>query len=357
MRTSNPVSGLRLPAMLVCAFTICIVPFQAQAQTSPKVPPPNVLGQEEQRQRAEQRETRRITPPAPAPAAGPPAPETTSASAPGPCVRVRKLNLEGGPLLPQDMRQGLLKEFSGRCLTLREINEILRRITNWYVGQGYVTSGAWLPEQDVSKGVLTVKIVEGRTERVAITENGQARSGVDTAFPGGEGERLNIRGVEQGLDQINRLRSFNAKARLEPGKEAGGTTLAVDTARGRSWRVLTTLDNFGLPSTGKAQAGSIVEADDPLGLYDFLQVSVNENAGALPLAGTESQRLSRNASVFYEIPYGIWTASYYGAWFEYETPIASQSRTAASTGTTFTNRAEVNALLHRDQVSKTRLRA
>ena len=57
----------------------------------------------------------------------------------------------------------------------------MHETTNAYLQRGYVTSQAWLQEQDISRGVLTVSVSEGRIE--SITQNGEQTPALKMAFP------------------------------------------------------------------------------------------------------------------------------------------------------------------------------
>lgn len=273
------------------------------------------------------------------------------------CAPVKRLKLKGGALLPDELRDRLSRAYTGRCLTIVQMDEIPRAITNWYVENGYVTSRAHLPEQDVSGGTLIVAVIEGRAEGVAISENGRKRSGADTAFPDVPGTVLNIRDVEQGLDQVNRLRSKDAKIRINPGKRDGGSIVGVDTAAARPWRLSASYDNFGIPSTGKTQAGLTLETDDILGIYDYFSLTLGHDARQVFINPDDDLRLSKNGSIYWSVPYGYWTASIYASSFEYGTPLFSPNQTFNSTGTSRALQFEIERLIHRDQESKTTLAA
>lgn len=60
-----------------------------------------------------------------------------------------------------------------------------------------------MTEQDLSHGELTLEILEGRLEKIEL--DGQTPAMLRTVFPGAEGHILNLRDIEQGMEQINRL--------------------------------------------------------------------------------------------------------------------------------------------------------
>ena len=50
-------------------------------------------------------------------------------------------------------------------------------ITVFYVNNGYINSGAIIPDQEIIDGVLTIQVIEGRLSRVDIEGNRLFRKG------------------------------------------------------------------------------------------------------------------------------------------------------------------------------------
>ncbi len=132
-------------------------------------------------------------------------PLPVSAAAGAVCQPVRQIFFQGAEHLSWSVKESLARPYQGRCLTLDHINRLVRETTNAYLQRGYVTSQAWLQEQDISRGVLTVSASEGRIE--SITQNGEQTLALKMAFPGLVGDVLNLRDIEQGMEQLNRLPS------------------------------------------------------------------------------------------------------------------------------------------------------
>ncbi|MHA4875143.1 POTRA domain-containing protein, partial [Enterococcus faecium] len=89
----------------------------------------------------------------------------------------------------------------------------------WYLSEGYITSRAFLPEQDLASGILTLGILEGRVENIVI--DGKPDPMTLTLFPNLAGEILNLRDLEQGVEQLSRLRSLSYRLDIQPGRQAG----------------------------------------------------------------------------------------------------------------------------------------
>lgn len=271
------------------------------------------------------------------------------------CLPIKKIIFQDAVLLNADhnVRDALKKPFlKKKCMNIIDIMSVVRVITNWYIDKGYITARAVPPEQDLSKGVLIIRVIEGRTEAVDIYDNGKPRSGLDTAFPRIIGKRLYIRDVEQGLDQINRLPTHRAKIRIEPGKKKGHSRLRVDTHKTSGLITGTIMDNYGLKSTGEYQTGGSISVNDLFGLYSSFNVNY-KTSKPFDFNDNESEEYAASLS----IPFGYWTLFFSGSHFKYKTEFEGFFGESVSKGTSTSGTVELDRVLHRDRLSKTRLSA
>ena len=207
-------------------------------------------------------------------------------------------------------KESLARPYQGRCLTLEHINRLVHETTNAYLQRGYVTSQAWLQEQDISRGVLTVSVSEGRIE--SITQNGEQTPALKMAFPGLVGDVLNLRDIEQGMEQLNRLPSQQVTIDIQPGEQPGFSKVVL--LRGAT-RVPVSFsfgaDNSGQKSTGTGQMNAAFSLDNPLRLADQWSLSAARNNDFSP----HHRSRSLNGSV--TLPYGYWLFSYQYAWNDF----------------------------------------
>jgi hemolysin activation/secretion protein len=268
------------------------------------------------------------------------------------CMPVNKILFDGAELLEDETKTALQKPFAGKCMTIVDIMAVVRVVTNWYVEQGFVTARAYPPEQDLSKGTLTIKVIEGKTESLGIYENGEPRRGLDNAFPHLVGTRLYIRDVEQGLDQINRLPTHDATIRIEPGEQEGYSKLRVDTKKSILPYVTSSVDNHGLKSTGEWETGTSLYVDDALGLHDGWVLSYKDSDPFY-----EGWQEARELSASVSLPFGYWTLLLSGSHFDYKSLLKGQYNTFHTDGVSTYYTAELDRVIHRDRDSKTRLTA
>lgn len=85
-------------------------------------------------------------------------------------VQIRSFQFVGNSAVTDRELTALLKDYTGRNVTVDKIYEAKKLITQLYVARGYVNSGAVLPDQDISGGVVTFQIVEGRLSNVIVDD-------------------------------------------------------------------------------------------------------------------------------------------------------------------------------------------
>jgi hemolysin activation/secretion protein len=267
------------------------------------------------------------------------------------CFTIKTIELDGARSLSPKERHKLVQPFVGKCIGLVEIRELMRVITNYYIDKGYVTTRVYIPQQDMSTGTLKLLVVEGITEKFRLQDK-KSRVNLGTAFPGLEGKVLNIRDIEQGLDQINRLQSNNATMQLLPGQTPGKSLILIKNQARKPWSGGVTLDNYGSRTTGKARGTVNLGWDNPLGLNDYWFMSLSSNTNP-----DRYDRLSESALLNFNIPYGYWnfTGSYSQS--DYANLIDSLTQTFRSNGKLYTTNLGVQRVISRGQTYKTTLSA
>lgn len=194
----------------------------------------------------------------------------------------------------------------GRCLGVDGINLIQKRLQNTIIARGYVTTRVIVESQNIASGVLSLRPVGGRLGQVVTSEPARAHIRATAALPAQPGDLLNLRDVEQALENLQRVPTVQADLQIAPGKEAGQSDLQLNWAQARQWRLSVSLDDAGSDSTGKYQGSTTVSADNLLGLSDLAYVSLTRGFG-----GSEgpSPKGSQALAAHYSVPWGYWLYS------------------------------------------------
>lgn len=87
-------------------------------------------------------------------------------------VWVERIDLHGNQVFDdEELQRAVARRWAQRWLAAEDIEALRQALTRYYVDHGYVNSGAQLPQQDLSGGVLRVDIVEGRLSTVQVHGN------------------------------------------------------------------------------------------------------------------------------------------------------------------------------------------
>jgi hemolysin activation/secretion protein len=266
------------------------------------------------------------------------------------CFPIQDIQLEGADSLSDSDKRLLLEPYIGQCLGVTQLNELLKVITGHYIEKGLVTSRAYLPQQDLSGGHLKVLVVEGKLEGLKGADGSQLSDReLGMAFPGKTGELVNLREIEQLVDQLNRLPSNQAQMDLAPGKNVGGSEVLVKNTPQKPWRAGLSRSNDGQRSTGEQQWGTTFDWDSPLGLADQLNLRGGHDGMS------DHQHTSSNALLNYSLPWGWWNFNYTYSQSDYRSLAQANGFNFKQTGDSENHQLRAERVVHRDAVSKTSL--
>jgi hemolysin activation/secretion protein len=283
----------------------------------------------------------------------PGAPEDAASQAAGkdmPCFEMQAIEIQGSALLPEAQKQEIVKPFLNRCLKAGEIDDLLEKLSFWFFQNGYVTTRAYLPEQDLHSGVLRIQVIEGKLEEL----NGAglfSQRELAMFFPGKVGEVLNLRELEQLAEQAGRLPSRPIQMALLPGSGAGKSKVELGGEKQKPWRVSLARYNEGQRATGIQQGSVGLDWDSPLGQGGQLRLySAGDIAGS-------HWRHSESHGGSYSIPYGWWTFSYAYSGSGYRSLAYGNGFSFRLHGQSRQHQLRVERTVHRDDKSKTAVNA
>nr|MBF0223623.1 ShlB/FhaC/HecB family hemolysin secretion/activation protein [Desulfobulbaceae bacterium] len=270
------------------------------------------------------------------------------------------IELQNATLLSEKEKGELTKKYLNKAIDFTEINNLLNDILAYYFLKGYISARVYIiPDQNISTGILSLKVMEGIVEEIRL-ENETSRVNLFTAFPFMQGRILNLRDLEQGIDQINRLTSNTASSKLLPGTKDGQSIIIIANEDKSPLSGAFSYNNNGSDSTGKGQVGLSANLDNPLRINDSLGVSINITE---PLDDSFQEtipdvtgRYSRSALFNYSIPFGYSTFAVGASRSEYVTPInLADGTTAHSEGKSVNKYATFDWRMYRSQTDKLNL--
>lgn len=194
----------------------------------------------------------------------------------------------------------LAKQAEGRCLGGKGLNLLMTELQNQLISYGYITTRVLAPQQDLNSGTFTLLLLKGTVRNIFYSSDSDTRANLTSNMPLKKGDLLNLRAIEQGLENFQRIPTASAQIQLLPGEEAGETDIVIQRQQSKYWRIGLSLDNSGSKSTGRYQGGLTLYLDNPLGLSDSFYVSGGHN-----LEGVDDYG-SKNYLFAYSVPFGYW---------------------------------------------------
>lgn len=241
--------------------------------------------------------------------------------------------------------QAYLERYAGNCIGRIGINLIVERLSEQILLKGYTTTRLGVPEQDLSSGVLRLTLVPGVIHQIRFAD--PAASSRLNAFPSGPGDLLNLRDLEQGLEQMKRVASQDVDMQIVPAAALGESDVVIALKRAKPWKLTASLDDSGAKGTGKAQAGLNLGWDNLLNASDLFSIGVNSDADR-----DARQKGTQGYNASYSIPFGYSTASLSASDFQYHQRVAGLYQTFVSSGKSQNFEGKYGYLFYRDQAKK-----
>jgi len=265
------------------------------------------------------------------------------------CFQIDTIELHNNEQLEDEVFSSLFASYEGNCLSIQDLNNITKQVTNIYIEHGYVTSRAYLKEQDLNNGHLDIYVLEGKIDSLLMNDK-EAREML-TAFPFLEEKVLNIRDLEMGLEQMQRLPSNKVSLDLKPSDKEGYTVVNIVNDSKRPFYTSFSASNMGSESTGKNIGDASLYLDDILGFNEQLMLNAN---------GTLSQKDEKKTKGYgysFSLPYGYWTMSFGSREYEFRTELKTENNVGfVSSGISETHYGDLKYLFYRDESSKADLK-
>jgi hemolysin activation/secretion protein len=244
--------------------------------------------------------------PKPGPQAVPQAPAAPSADAVR--VTVKAFQLTGNTLIAGPELQAVLAPWVGREVSFADLQQAATAIAEAYRKRGWFARPQ-LPAQDISGGVITINIIEGKLGAVRIDDGGKTlrveREMVTDTMTARQkpGDPLNLDALDRSSNILNDTPGVAVATILTAGKDAGESDAVVKVQDKPLFAGTAQVDNTGSRSTGELKLSLSLTLDNPSGKGD--QVSLNSNgsegstylkvAYSMPL-GRDGLRVGVNAS-------------------------------------------------------------
>jgi len=276
------------------------------------------------------------------------------------CLFIEQLelaNLDGHKLPEFDwLRETLVAPQSDAieraCLSPKDLDALLSRAQQVLIEKGFVTTRVLFQANTKKNDQLVLTIVPGRIRTIRFDNPEKATTDLAWAFPMQTGDLLNVRDIEQALENLKRVPTADADIKIVPSAdtnaELGDSDLSVSYQTSAAFRASITLDDSGTRATGKYQSSVTFSADNPFQLNDMFYVSHNNDLGG----GNSGDRGTHGNTIHYSIPFGYSLVSAAFNKGTYYQSIASQNQSYVYRGISENNDLKFTHVLARDASQK-----
>ncbi len=242
---------------------------------------------------------------------------------------INKIILENDELLSGREKRNLLEPFLNKEISYNDLTILVRSITNILIDKGYITARVKIPlNQNIKSGVITLTIINGYIGRISPESDSlRDRLQVSAAFPFFEGNYLNIKDLDYGIEQMNRLQSNNATMKIIPGDETGSSKVVIYNDTRSRLGLDVGYDNLGQKNTGEQRGKLTVNIDDLLSFNDNVSFDYTKSMNS-----DTDKKYNRSYTMFFSLPVGYWTFSSVYSRSEYMQYISGLSRDFKSSG-------------------------
>ncbi len=184
-------------------------------------------------------------------------------------VTIEKVEFPKSEVFSEDELQQFAAPIIGRTVSIEEINKVVEAISRAYVENDYFTSRAYLPEQNVANGVLTISLYEGRVGKINVENNKWTRSSyITNRIDTKEGDLFKLRALEKQVVSFNNYNDVKLNVKIKPGEEVGTTDVDIKTDDKFPFHITGVFDNMGRENIGVLRGGAILSADSLFGYRD-----------------------------------------------------------------------------------------
>lgn len=199
-----------------------------------------------------------------------------------PALTLKGVQIDGNTVLSEGELNTLAQPYLDRAVSIEELQQLRLDISKLYFAKGYVNSGAVLPEQEVTEGIVKFQIIEGNLTEVQIENNTWWReSRITKQVERQVDEPLNMLDLQRSIQMLEQnplVSSVNAQ--LVPGSTLGTSILKMRVDEAKPYRLYLGANNYRPPSVGSEQ-----------GVVTFVHRNVTGNADALTLSGSFTEGL------------------------------------------------------------------
>lgn len=202
-------------------------------------------------------------------------------------IQLKGVEFIGNSVISHAELEKIAQPFIGKPILVSELENLRQKISEYYSEQGYVNSGAILPNQDFQNGIIKIQVIEGKLTHINVSgTEWLSPDYVSDRLQNNSNKSLNINELRQSFQQLlldPLIERMNGN--LIPGTQRGESTLDVAVTRARPYQLTLSADNYRPPSIGSEEGKLSGWVRNLTGFGDTVEGTLLYSAGSLGGSG------------------------------------------------------------------------
>lgn len=220
-------------------------------------------------------------------------------------ITVERFEVVGSTVFSPEQLAKVLAPFTNRPISFAELFQARSAVTQLYFDNGYITSGAYIPQQALEGKVVQIQVLEGGLENIQVTGTRRLNPNyVRSRVALGTDTPLNRDRLLEALQllQLNPLIT-NISAELSTGTRPGQSLLEVRVLEAQTTTIQAALDNGRSPAVGSFRRRIQANEASLLGQGDSVSLAYTNTDGSSSVDASYSYPLNpRNGTL--SVAYG-----------------------------------------------------
>jgi len=212
----------------------------------------------------------------------------------GVTFQLNGVRVVGNTVMAEEEVVSIVQPYVGKQIASVQLKEIAAKITQLFVGQGYVTSACIIPEQKVKDGVVVLQVVEDRLGQILLggdlVYRYESRLFMDHLHDL-RGEVIHLSTLNSRLRLLTQLPATRVVPKLI--KRKGGTTDLVLNLQPLEDVVKLSVNNSGSRFTGQNRLSSVAVLNNFTGNSDVLSMGLTTSLKDFKHLGSFSSSYKR----------------------------------------------------------------
>jgi hemolysin activation/secretion protein len=212
-------------------------------------------------------------------------------------LKIKSFRFQGNTVFSDQELEKALAPFIGRKISFTDLSIISDTISDYYVEQGYINSGAYIGVAEnqslkVDDAVVTISVIEGQIEKINIVGSNRLQNYIRARIPQPILNNKRLLSALQLLRQDPLIEKITAS--LREGIRPSQAILDIYVQPRQEFKLNVGLDNYRSPVVGTFQRRLELSHTNLLGLGDGLSVGYRNTDGSNAVTASYSAPVNSN---------------------------------------------------------------